>query len=146
MILELHSIDFADAETSHLQLDRTTQVYVVTDPSSLHRPQADIPNRVRQAVSAVLGEGVPTLSKIASELGLSARTLQRRLSASGQTYQSIVDAARRQLAHQLLRETDHCLAEIAFRTGFSEQSAFSRAFKRWSGQTPRSYRLDARFG
>ncbi|MEE4278779.1 MAG: helix-turn-helix domain-containing protein [Halieaceae bacterium] len=49
--------------------------------------------------------------------------------------------ARRDLARRLLRESDYSLAEIAFLTGFSEQSAFTRAFKRWAGQTPRSYRL-----
>jgi AraC-like DNA-binding protein len=44
----------------------------------------------------------------------------------------------------LLAETDYSLAEVAFLTGFAEQSGFTRAFKRWAGQTPRSYRLGAR--
>jgi AraC-like DNA-binding protein len=55
----------------------------------------------------------------------------------------LVDESRRQLAKQLLRETGYPLAEIAFLTGFSEQSAFNRAFKRWAGQTPRSFRIEA---
>ncbi|MEL6239463.1 MAG: helix-turn-helix domain-containing protein, partial [Pseudomonadota bacterium] len=49
--------------------------------------------------------------------------------------------ARRELAEQLLRDTDYSLAEVAFLTGFAEQSGFTRAFKRWAGQTPRSYRM-----
>ncbi|MEM9170227.1 MAG: AraC family transcriptional regulator ligand-binding domain-containing protein [Pseudomonadota bacterium] len=99
--------------------------------------------RVRRAVASVLSEGVPTLSLIASDLGIGARTLQRRLSDQGHSFQSVVDMARKDLAQRLLRETDYSLAEVAFLTGFSEQSGFTRAFKRWGGQTPRSYRLGA---
>lgn len=97
--------------------------------------------QVRRAVASVLSEGVPTLSLIASELGISARTLQRRLSDQGHSFQGVVDMARQDLAQRLLRETDYSLAEVAFLTGFAEQSGFTRAFKRWAGQTPRSYRL-----
>lgn len=104
-------------------------------------PRTDFAVGVRSAVFHVLSEGIPTLSTIATELGIGARTLQRRLSESGHSFQGIVDGVRRQLAQQLLRETDYSLAEIAFLTGFSEQSGFTRAFKRWEGQTPRSYRL-----
>lgn len=92
-------------------------------------------------MASVLSEGVPTLSLIASELGISARTLQRRLSDQGHSFQGVVDMARQDLAQRLLRETDYSLAEVAFLTGFAEQSGFTRAFKRWAGQTPRSYRL-----
>lgn len=102
--------------------------------------------RVRIAISQALSEGVPTLSEIASSLGASARTLQRRLSDGGYSFQGLVDLARRDLAEQLLRETSYSLAEIAFLTGFSELSGFTRAFKRWGGQTPRSYRLAAQTG
>ncbi|SIO13873.1 AraC-type DNA-binding protein [Parasphingorhabdus marina DSM 22363] len=97
--------------------------------------------RVQLAVAQLLSEGVPTLSLIASKLGMSARTLQRRLSDQEQSFQKLVDLARQELAQQLLRDTDYSLAEIAFLTGFAEQSGFTRAFKRWAGQTPRSYRL-----
>jgi len=100
--------------------------------------------RVRRAISNILSEGVPTVSSISSELAMSARTLQRRLSEEGHSFQSIVDAARKELAERLLAETDYSLLEVAFLTGFSEQSGFTRAFKRWAGETPRSYRLSAR--
>ncbi len=105
-------------------------------------PRTSLERQVRQSVSQMLSEGVPTISSIASTLAMSARTLQRRLSDEGYTFQNLVDQARRDLAKQLLRETDYSLAEIAFLTGFAEQSGFTRAFKRWSGQTPRSYRID----
>ena len=99
-------------------------------------------HRVRIKVSQALSEGVPKISDIAAQLAMSGRTLQRRLGEQGYSFQGLVDEARRQLAERLLRETDYALAEIAYLTGFSEQSAFTRAFKRWAGQTPRSYRLD----
>ncbi len=112
------------------------ELAAVDDGSKLDR-------RVQIAVSQMLSEGVPTLSAIAADLGMSARTLQRRLSDDGHSFQHLVDLARRELAERLLRETGYSLAEIAFLTGFAEQSGFTRAFKRWAGQTPRSYRLAA---
>lgn len=99
--------------------------------------------RIKLQVSERLSEGVPSISEIAACLGLSGRTLQRRLSESGLSFQSLVDDSRRQLAERLLVRTDYSLAEVAFLTGFSEQSAFTRAFKRWAGQTPRTFRTEA---
>ena len=104
-----------------------------------HAPE--LPIRVRREVSRSLSQGVPTMSAVAGTLGMSGRTLQRRLAEEGHTFQELVDAARRELAERLLRVTDYSLAEVAFMTGFSDQSAFTRAFRRWAGQTPRSYRL-----
>lgn len=97
--------------------------------------------QVRIHITQALSEGVPAISDVARQLGMSGRTLQRRLSELGYTYQALVDDSRRQLADRLLRESDYSLAEVAFMTGFSEQSAFTRSFKRWKGQTPRSFRL-----
>ena len=108
----------------------------LTDSQSLEQ-------RVRREISQALSEGVPTVSSIAAHFDMSGRTLQRRLADSGHSFVSLVDASRRELAERLLRETTYPLAEIAFLTGFSEQSAFNRAFKRWAGQTPRSFRLRA---
>jgi AraC-like DNA-binding protein len=101
----------------------------------------DLEQRLRRALTSMLSEGVPTLSSMASKLGIGSRTLQRRLQEGGHSFQVVVDTARRDLACRLLRETNYSLGEIAFLTGFSDQSAFNRAFKRWSGDTPRSYRL-----
>ncbi len=104
---------------------------------------AVLERQVRMQISQGLSQGVPTVSDIASHFGMSARTLQRRLTDRGYSFQALVDEARRELAEKLLRETKYPLTEIAFLTGFSEQSAFNRAFKRWAGQTPRSFRLKA---
>ncbi|MEM6455117.1 MAG: AraC family transcriptional regulator [Acidobacteriota bacterium] len=99
--------------------------------------------QVRTHIARALSEGVPTMSDVAKHLGMSGRTLQRRLADRGASFQTLVDEARRQLAERLLRQTGYSLAEVAFMTGFAEQSSFTRAFKRWAGQTPRSYRLQA---
>lgn len=99
--------------------------------------------QVRDYVSTALSEGVPTLSAVAGHLGMSGRTLQRRLAENGYAFQALVDESRRSLAERLLRDTDFSLIEVTFMTGFSEQSAFTRAFRRWAGQTPRSFRLQS---
>ncbi len=99
-------------------------------------------HKVRLQISRSLSEGVPIISDVARQLGMSGRTLQRKLSEQGYAFQALVDEARRQLSERLLKETDYSLAEIAFMTGYSEQSAFARAFKRWAGQTPRSFRIE----
>lgn len=103
---------------------------------------ASLERRVRIEISRALSQGIPKISDVAGRLGLSGRTLQRRLSQRGHSFRALVDLSRRELAERLLRETAYPLAEVAFLTGFSEQSAFNRAFKRWAGQTPRSYRLE----
>lgn len=113
------------------------------DELSKYDDNASLERRVRTQVSQALSAGVPRISDIAGCLGLSGRTLQRRLSDRGYSYQTLVDESRRELAHRLLEETEYPLAQVAFLTGFSEQSAFNRAFKRWAGQTPRSYRIKA---
>ena len=108
--------------------------------------------QVRIQIFQQLSEGVPVISDIAGRLGMSGRTLQRRLSEKGQSFQALVDELRRELAdrlhllrlaERLLRQTDYSLMDVAFLTGFFEQSAFNRAFKRWAGQTPRSFRIGA---
>ena len=80
------------------------------------------------------------MAHVAHGLGLSARSFHRRLSEHGMSFKALTEETRRDLAEGLLRDEQHSLAEIAFLTGFSEQSAFTRAFKRWVGRTPASYR------
>jgi AraC-like DNA-binding protein len=94
-------------------------------------------------VAKTLSDGVPRLEEVASHLGIGSRTLQRRLSDLGQSYQALVDEARREVALRLVAEGRQSLIEIAFLTGFAEQSSFTRAFKRWSGKTPRAFRDEA---
>jgi AraC-like DNA-binding protein len=95
---------------------------------------------VQEQLSLSLSAGVPKMTEIARRLGMSERTLHRRLSERGLSFQAVIETSRRKLAERLLHQTHYSLAEIAFLTGFSEQSALNRAFKRWTGRTPASYR------
>ncbi|MGJ3252497.1 MAG: AraC family transcriptional regulator [Elainellaceae cyanobacterium] len=122
-------------------ISRFFDTHLEAELSKLAAPNS-LEQRVRIHVSRSLSEGVPTISDVAGHFGMSGRTLQRRLSELGYSYQTLVDESRRQLAEKLLQQTDYSLAEVAFMTGFSEQSAFTRAFKRWAGQTPRSFRIN----
>jgi AraC-like DNA-binding protein len=101
---------------------------------------APLVGRTKDAIAQALSEGAPKMADIARDLGLSARSFHRRLSEYGMTFQSLTEETRRDLAEGLLRDERHSLAEIAFLTGFAEQSSFTRAFKRWVGMTPASYR------
>ena len=102
--------------------------------------EAPLVLRAKDAIAQALSEGLPKMADIAHSLGLSARSFHRRLSDHGVSFQTLTEETRRELAEGLLREDHHSLAEIAFLTGFSEQSSFTRAFKRWVGATPASYR------
>jgi AraC-like DNA-binding protein len=98
--------------------------------------EATFEERVIDAISRELPSGTPTSSRIALRLGTSQRSLQRQLGATGKSFQDLVAETRRTLAVRLLKESKHSLGEISFLLGFSEPSAFHRAFKRWTGQTP----------
>jgi len=102
--------------------------------------------RVRDVVVDALASGVPSMADVARRLGMSERTLHRRLARRGGAYRALVERTRRDLAESLLHRHDYPLAEVAFLTGFSEQSAFHRAFKRWTDQTPAAFRHAARSG
>ena len=91
-------------------------------------------------ISDRLSEGPPRAAEMARDMGVSERTLHRRLSDEGTSFQTVLEKARRRLAEGLLVQSDHSIAEIAFLTGFSEQSSFTRAFKRWLDQTPAVFR------
>jgi AraC-like DNA-binding protein len=95
---------------------------------------------VQRVVTRSLSEGVPRMNDVARHLGMSERTLHRRLAEEELSFKAVTETTRRQLAQNLLQQSRYSLAEVAFLTGFSEQSAFNRAFKRWCGQTPTTFR------
>jgi AraC-like DNA-binding protein len=82
----------------------------------------------------------PTRERVASRLNISARTLQRRLNDWGVTFEELVDEYRRDRALRLLMRDDHSVLEIAYSLGYSDPAHFTRAFKRWQGVSPRTYR------
>lgn len=96
--------------------------------------------RVRAALLPRLAGGKARLAPVAAELGLSPRTLQRKLAAAGSSYQEVLDALRFGLAQDYLRRRELGLVDIAFLLGFQEQSAFTHAFREWSGMNPGAWR------
>jgi AraC-like DNA-binding protein len=96
--------------------------------------------RVRQLLVSELSSSGVSAAVVAQKLHMSRRTLQRQLQEDGTTLHALGDALRRELAMSYLREPEIAIAEVAFLLGFSEASAFHRAFKRWSGITPTAYR------
>lgn len=97
-------------------------------------------DRVRALVTEELRGGNPTADHVAGRLGMSARTLQRHLADEGTSHRIILGELRQKLATRYLRDPRLALGEVAFLLGFSEPSAFHRAFKRWSGETPAAFR------
>ena len=81
----------------------------------------------------------PTLDEMAEALGTSGRTLRRRLQSEGQTFHGLLDEVRLAVAKRHIEARTLSLPELAFLLGFSEASAFHRAFRRWTGTTPQSY-------
>lgn len=104
--------------------------------------QADTLTRsVTRAIAQNLKGEVPSVETIARSLAMSVRNLQRELQAEGTSYQQILDDTRQELALRYLKKSDTPIYDVAFLLGFSEPSAFHRAFKRWTGLTPKAYRL-----
>jgi AraC-like DNA-binding protein len=95
---------------------------------------------VRRRVLAAFAHGLPSVGTIAGELGMSARTLQRRLGDEGVSFAGLLDDVRHELALGHVREPRRPLGEIAFLLGYAELSPFLRAFKRWTGKTPGAFR------
>jgi AraC-like DNA-binding protein len=116
-----------------LEADRLAERYVAelsTDPTIA---------RVRNLLLRAIQSGAVDQDGIARSLNQSASTLQRRLRKAGTSYQDLLDSTRRDLTLDYLRQGRHSLADIAFLVGFSDQANFTRAFRRWTGKSPRSF-------
>jgi AraC-like DNA-binding protein len=95
---------------------------------------------VENAIVPLLPHGNVRASQIAARLGLSQRTSARRLASEGVTYSEVLESLRRNLARQYLYDPDLSISRIAWLLGYQEVSAFTHAFKRWEGTTPREVR------
>jgi AraC-like DNA-binding protein len=140
------SIRVAAPDIAQICIDRRRRFGEVKDPPS--PPQApfdlgdawDFVTAVRALIRPYLAQGHPPLSLVAEIVGMSERSLQRRLAQCGSTYSDIVKDARFSIASDLLVDSDLNIADIAFATGYENAPHFSRAFKRLTGMTPRDYR------
>jgi AraC-like DNA-binding protein len=97
--------------------------------------------RVENLLILVLHTGEASMDMIAGKLGVSRQTLFRKLKAEGTTFEKVLDALRYKLALEYLKRKKASVNQTAYLVGFSEPAAFSRAFKRWTGYSPRMMRL-----
>jgi AraC-like DNA-binding protein len=113
--------------------DRIAEEYIVAlDPST-------VSTAVRKLLVELLPSGDANQQTIASQMNRSLSTLQRQLAAENTNYKAIREQTRRELAEQYVREGNYSLSQIAYLLGFSDQSNFSRAFRRWTGHSPGTY-------
>lgn len=100
----------------------------------------DLFGRIKSAIRTHLPSGNIALQMIADEFKIPAWTLQRRLSDAGLTFSDVVEAVRKELAEHYIQDPTITITEMAFLLGYSETSAFSRAFRKWHGASPRLIR------
>jgi AraC-like DNA-binding protein len=103
-------------------------------------PTPTLVETVERLIADRLTKGDAKLESIATELGMSPRTLSRRLTEHGTTFNAALEGLRKELALRFLRDSNLVLTEIAFLMGYTEISTFSHAFKRWTGKSPAAYR------
>lgn len=99
-----------------------------------------VASSLQRHLIATLADGLPGIADAAQALGMSTRSLQRKLEEEGTSFKDVLDDVRRTLAISHLRDGNRTVSEVAFLVGFSEVSAFSRAFRRWTGQNAVHYR------
>ncbi len=118
-----------DAMWRHFEGDLSRRLADLTAKATTHE-------RVRATLLECLPSGESSIGEVAKRLGVSSRTLQRRLAAENRTFQSILDETRESLARHYLRNTSMSSAEISFLLGYEDPSSFSRAFSAWTGTSP----------
>ena len=96
--------------------------------------------RVESLLMPILHKGEASMDAIADKMAVSRQTLFRQLKSEGTTFEKVLDELRHQLALQYLRGKKVSVNETAYLVGFSEPASFSRAFKRWTGRSPREVR------
>ena len=112
----------------------------VRDLMSRKAAVSGMADRVSEALApSALREGA-SAARVAAGFGLSESTLHRRLKQEGTSFQALIDARRFELAGRLLADPQMSIADVAAALGYSEHAAFTRAFRRWSGRTPRAFR------
>ena len=100
--------------------------------------------QVKGVLKRLLAGQRPTIHDVARQIGISSRTLQRRLTADGITFQRLLDESRRELAHHYLAQSSLELNETAYLLGYEDANSFFRAFQHWEGTTPGRWRRNQR--
>jgi len=128
--------------TANAELARTNEKIIVDYLARLDKH--NITTQVKAKLLELLPSGRFTEEIILQSLHLSQRTLQRKLKEEGTTFKELLDETRRELAKEYVNDTSLSFSEITYLLGFSEQSNFTRAFKRWQGQSPSAFREQMR--
>ena len=102
-----------------------------------------VPSDVANAIASLLPHGKARLDEVARTLGMSRRTLARRLAAEELTFVGVLNRLRLDLAQRHIKDSDLSISQIAWLLGYQEVSAFTHAFKHWTGKTPRAARAEA---
>lgn len=105
-------------------------------------PENGVLASVRMAIVESMRHGEPTLGQVARTVALGPRTLQRQLKEHDADFKTLVDDTRRRLSLLHLRDQKNTLTDVSYLVGYSEVSAFNRAFRRWTGSTPSDYRRE----
>ncbi len=135
-------------EASYLDLpvvqnERSAKEFLRTAPESIllkYKNGSSLTARVRRRLRQYLPGMVPDFEELAQEMSITPATLRRRLHEEGESYQSIKDQLRRDLAISYLSHSSRSVMDIAVELGFSERSAFHRAFRKWTGASPGEFR------
>ncbi|RPH45274.1 MAG: AraC family transcriptional regulator [Burkholderiales bacterium] len=137
IVLPRAAVD-APLATGNRQIAGLLDRMLAEDLARLDR--SDVVARCRAQLHRRLASGEVTATQVASDLAMSRRTLHRKLADAGTTWQQLVDATRRDMALRMIEDPRRAIGEITFELGFSQQSAFARAFRRWAGTSPTQYR------
>ncbi|MDP9013530.1 MAG: AraC family transcriptional regulator [Pseudomonadota bacterium] len=126
-----------------VQNERSVKDFLRTAPESIlvkYKNGSSLSARIRRRLRQLLPGDVPDFDRLAAELNMTTATMRRRLNEEGTSYQGIKDQLRRDLAIGYLSHSDRSVMDIALELGFSERSAFHRAFRKWTGASPGEFR------
>jgi AraC-like DNA-binding protein len=138
-------------EASYLDLpvvqnERSAKEFLRSAPENIllkYKNGSSLTARVRRRLRQFLPGAVPDFEQLADEMSMTPATMRRRLHDEGESYQSIKDKLRRDLAISYLSHSKRSVMDIALELGFSERSAFHRAFRKWTGAAPGEFRRNA---
>jgi AraC-like DNA-binding protein len=134
----------ADLEIRTAKADESINKFLVErveeETKGIDVNPSKIVSDVEKIIKNALPSGIPSMEKVSGHVGMSNRTLTRRLAESGTTFRTLIKKIQAEISKDLLLNSSSNVGEIAFQLGFSEQSAFNRAFKRWTGLSPVEFR------
>lgn len=139
----LLAFDAGHLDLPVVQNERSAKEFLRTAPENIllkYKNGSSLTARVRRRLRQFLPGTVPDFEQVADDMGMTPATMRRRLQEEGESYQSIKDQVRRDLAISYLSHSNRSVLDIALELGFAERSAFHRAFRKWTGAAPGEFR------